>query len=94
MANRVIWSAHAVSDVEAIARYIEADSPAYARSVVKKITASVHQLSQFPRSGREVPEFEDPCIRELIVYSYRVIYRITDSEILVVAMIHGKRNLR
>ncbi|HEX5434617.1 MAG TPA: type II toxin-antitoxin system RelE/ParE family toxin [Candidatus Angelobacter sp.] len=52
MANRVIWSAHAVSDVEAIARYIEADSPAYAKSVVKKITASVHQLSQFPRSGR------------------------------------------
>ncbi|HEX5434616.1 MAG TPA: type II toxin-antitoxin system RelE/ParE family toxin [Candidatus Angelobacter sp.] len=35
-----------------------------------------------------------PCLRELIVYSYRVIYRITDSEILVVAMIHGKRNLR
>jgi len=36
-------------------------------------------LSQFPRAGRKVPEFDDENTRELIVYSYRTFidYRST-----------------
>lgn len=94
MAHRVIWSSRALSDVEAIASYIETDSPSYARSVVKKITAATRQLSRFPHSGREVPEIQNPTIRELIVYSYRVIYQVQDAQILILAVLHGKRILQ
>ena len=44
---------------EAIAEYIAEDSPAYAAVVVKNIVQQTRQLSQFPRSGRKVPEFDD-----------------------------------
>ncbi len=40
-----------------------------------------------------VPEFQDPGIRELIAYSYRIMYMVGEEEVLVVAVIHGKRNL-
>jgi toxin ParE1/3/4 len=93
MAYRVRWSSRALSDLEAIAAYIEADSPAYARSVVKKIISATRQLSQFPRSGREVPEFENPSIRELIIYSYRIIYKLDDSVVTILSVIHGKQRL-
>jgi plasmid stabilization system protein ParE len=33
-------------------------------------------------------------MRELIVYSYRVIYRLEQGEVLIVAVIHGKRVLQ
>jgi plasmid stabilization system protein ParE len=93
MAKRVVWSARALADVESIAAYISSDSPAYAQVVVKKIVKLTRRLSHFPHLGREVPEFQDPEFRELLVYSYRIIYRAGSDEVLIAAVIHGKRNL-
>ena len=43
--------------------------------------------------GRIVPEFGDPALRELFVYRYRLIYRAEAQHILIVAIIHGAREL-
>ena len=43
--------------------------------------------------GRVVPERDDPDIREIFIYSYRVIYRIRKDQIEVLAVIHGARLL-
>jgi plasmid stabilization system protein ParE len=40
-------------------------------------------LSQFPRSGRKVPEFDDDDIRELLAYSYRINYRIEEDNVII-----------
>jgi toxin ParE1/3/4 len=94
MAHRVVWSRRALQDLEAIAEYIAKDSPAYAAVVVKNIVQQTRLLSQFPRSGRKVPEFDDESIRELLAYSYRIIYRFQENEVLIAAVIHGKRILQ
>ena len=94
MAYRVVWSRRASQDLAAIADYIANDSPTYAGAVVKKVVGQTRILSKFPRSGRKVPEFDSEDIRELLVYSYRVIYRIEDDEIVIAAVIHGKRLLQ
>jgi len=93
MAKRVAWSARALADLEAIAAYISSDSPVYAKNVVKKIVKLTRQLVRFPNSGREVPEFQDPTLRELFAYSYRIIYKVEEEEIIIASVIHGKRNL-
>jgi toxin ParE1/3/4 len=93
MAYRVNWSPRALRDVQDIAAYISSDSPAYARAVVKRIVGLTRTLSRFPNSGRMVPEFQDPSIRELLAYSYRIIYKVSEKELLITAVIHGKRNL-
>jgi toxin ParE1/3/4 len=80
-------------DLEAIATYIAADSPAYASTVLRKIIALTRNLSRFPQSGRVVPELEDSSIREVFAYSYRIIYRLSGDTVLVAAVIHGKQNL-
>jgi toxin ParE1/3/4 len=94
MAHRVVWSRRALQDVEAIADYIANDSPAYAAVVVKSIIHQTRMLVSFPRSGRKVPEFDDEEIREVIAYSYRIIYRLQQDELLISAVIHGKRMLQ
>jgi toxin ParE1/3/4 len=93
MAHRIGWSRRALSDLERIAEYIANDSPAYARNVVKKVVEQTRMLAQFPRSGRRVPEFQDENVRELIVYSYRIIYQLQGDEIVIAAIVHGKRLL-
>ena len=93
MAHRVVWSAKAIADVEAIASYIAADSSSYASTVVRRILASTRSLGSFPFSGRMVPEFDEESLREVFAYSYRVIYRVEEKEVVVAAVIHGKRTL-
>ena len=93
MAHRVVWSGRALADVDDTASYIAKDSSSYARTVVRNILASTRSLSTFPRSGRIVPEFEDENVREIFAYSYRVIYRVEADEVVVAAVIHGKRML-
>jgi toxin ParE1/3/4 len=94
MAHRIAWSRRAVQDLDTITDYIAADSPAYAGVVLKNILNKTRILARFPRAGRKVPEFDDENVRELIVYSYRVIYRLQNDEALIVAVIHGKRILQ
>jgi plasmid stabilization system protein ParE len=95
MAHRVVWSRRALQDLEAIAEYIAEDSQAYAAAVVKNIVQQTRQLAQFPRSSRKVPEFDDENIREVLAYSYRIIYRLQgEDEVLIAAVIHGKRILQ
>lgn len=90
MATRVVWSQRALRDVEGIADYIAQDSAAYAAVVVRTIINQTKMLSRFPRSGRKVPEFDD--IRELLAYSYRIIYRVQENEVIIAAVIHGQTN--
>ncbi len=93
MAFVIDWSPEAVEDLEAIAEYIARDSRFYAQSVVRKLLEMADSLAIFPEMGRVVPELSDKNIRERFVYSYRLIYEIRDSQIVIVAIVHGKRLL-
>lgn len=93
MAHRVVWSARALADVEAIASYIAYDSPYYANAVVRRIVTLTRTLGKFPLSGRKVPEYDNEGIRELLAFSYRIIYSVQGREVTVIAVIHGKQML-
>ncbi len=93
MAIELEWSNEALEDIESIAAYIEKDSPFYAKSIVTKFFEKAEIIKEFIELGRIVPELNDSSIREVFVYSYRLIYRIDSNKILFVAVIHGKRLL-
>ena len=93
MAVNIIWSEKSLDDLESIATYIEKDSIFYAKSIVTNIFSKVDILLSFPLLGRVVPEYQDENIRELFIYSYRLIYKINKNNIAIVTVIHGKRIL-
>lgn len=93
MAARLIWSPEAVEDIEAIARFIERDSPRYAQIVVSRLVETARSIPAFPYIGRLVPEFDRPDLRERLTDQYRVIYRVESMTILVIAVVHGSRLL-
>ena len=55
--------------------------------------AAAADLVRFPRMGRIAPEWNQENVRERIVYSYRLIYRIDAEHIVILAVIHGARLL-
>lgn len=76
MAYALIWSPEAIEDIEAIATFIERDSPWYARAVVTKIVEVAESIPEYPELGRMVQELDDPAIRERIAHCYRIVYRL------------------
>ncbi len=90
---RIEWTQNAISDLAAIYEYIACDSPRYAVSVVDRLTKRTTQLSDFPMSGQMVPEYQRDDIREVIEFSYRVLYHVGPSAISIIALIHGAHPL-
>lgn len=89
----VRWTLQASDDLNSIARFISKDSPQYARLFVTDVLQAVERLSEFPGSGRIVPELGDPVIREVILGNYRLVYRFKRKLIEVLTLYHGARLL-
>ena len=90
---RVVWTPEAQAHLEGIYQYIKCDAPLYANAVVDKLTRRSQQLVDHPHSGRIVPAYDDRNLRELIIYPYRLIYRVKTDRIYVVAVFHGAQQL-
>jgi len=90
---KVRWTETAEAHLDAIYAYIAQDSETYALRTVDRITRRSQQISEFPLSGRIVPEYELDQIREVFFGPYRIIYHILAKQIDVVAVIHGATNV-
>lgn len=87
------WTLGARADLREIVEYIGQDSLAYAAAMAGRIVAAVERLRHHPKLGRVVPEYHDETIREVIVGSYRIVYRLRAQRIGIVAVAHGSRDL-
>ena len=90
---KVRFTEPAQQDLVSIYDYIAQDSTRYARRMVDRITSRSKQIRTHPLSGGMVPELERPDIREVIEGPYRIIYRVLESRIDVLAVVHGARLL-
>ena len=82
-----------MTGVRDIVRYISLDSPARAVTFGQFLVHNTKRLAEFPELGRVVPELANSKIRELVVRSYRVIYRVdhADCRVDVIRFWHGAR---
>ncbi len=90
---RIRWTEHARRDLLEIFAFIAEDRPGAARSVVAGIRASMASTREHPLIGRVVPELDVGNIRERIVPPYRVIYQVRREEVIVLTVIHDRRDL-
>ena len=90
----VIWSAPAKADLRSIHDFIAADSRHYAKKVVQDLIDKTDILERLPRIGQIVPELGDDNIRQLQLYSYRLIYEIHGEDVVVLAVVHTRRELQ
>ena len=93
MGRRILWTEIAYEDLHEAYRYIARDSANYATAFSARVLHAVGSLDLFPFGGRMVPEFGDTTVRETYVGRYRLIYKVTENAIQVLALIHGARDL-
>ncbi len=92
-ALELVWSERALTDLEAIGDFIARDDPAAAARWVAKLTAAAVKAAAAPRAGRRVPGLGRDDLREVLLRSYRVVYRVTPKRCEVLTVFEGHRLL-
>ncbi len=92
----IIWAGVAENDLKEIFEYIAIDSHAKALETLNKIKQKASSLYTLPERGRIVTELQDQGIllyRELIVPSWRIIYRISRMKVYVLSALDARPNV-
>jgi plasmid stabilization system protein ParE len=87
------WSPLAYRQVADALGHIADDDPAAARRWLDQLLERIESLARFPDCGRVVPEYGRDDVREIMIGSYRVMYRRRDDSIEVAAVHHHARRL-
>jgi addiction module RelE/StbE family toxin len=92
---KIVSTNRALNDLQEIADYISRDSFQYAGITLEKLIEAASFIETNPFIGRKVPEINEASIRELIVGSYRVIYkRVHQKQVNVLTVHHSARLLK
>jgi plasmid stabilization system protein ParE len=90
---KVRFTATAIEHLDGIYAFIAKDSPKYAQRVIDRITEKANNIAVLPHAAGIVPEYSQPDIREVFLFSYRIIYRLLSEQIDVLAVVHGAKPL-
>ena len=90
---KIIWTNRSLADLQEIGDYISRDSVQYARLTLERIISVAGFLESNPFIGRKVPEINEPSIRELIIGSYRLIYKIVKEPRIYILTVHHSARL-
>ena len=77
--------------LQVLAWYASQDVPDVGRRLVAAVVERVAQLEMFPDSGRVVPEFDTPWLRELEMPPFRIVYRREAASVIVVRVWRSER---
>jgi toxin ParE1/3/4 len=90
----IIWTPRARADLKAIYDHIVKDAPLNAKTVTQTLVHKTQTALQIPLIGKKVAEVSDDNLREISVYSWRILYHIQLDKIYVLTLVHKRRNLQ
>jgi len=87
---RIVWTAPALREIEAIGDYIALESPRASARIVARVFDRVDTLADHPEIGRPG---RIPGTRELVITNtpFIVPYRVRGDRIEVLSVFHGAR---
>lgn len=88
----VIWRKKASDELESIYKYIKKESPQNALLVFNAIFDLALSLSNFPYKFPVEPTININNIRYAVIWSYKIIYSIEESNILILRVFNTKQN--
>ena len=93
---KVEWSRPASKDLLNIIEHISQENIDAAIRIFQTIKSKCNTLNQSPERGRVVPELKACGIfsyRELVISPWRIIYRVSDQKVFILAVIDSRRDI-
>jgi len=92
---KIFWTHNATIDLEEIIEYIFQDRQTVAIKIYNDIKHNCKKLKTQPKRNRIVPELQNIGInnyREIIYKTYRIIYKLDEKEIYIIAVVDSRRD--
>lgn len=93
--TRILWDNEAKKSLHTIYQYIKhRESIGQAKRVRKKIIEEVRKISLFPQKSSREPNLksEKGDFRFKVIWSYKIIYEVTENSILILDIFHTSRD--
>lgn len=90
----VVWTPRARADLKAIHDYIAKDAPLNVKQIIHKIVRKADLLLTFPQAGKKVLDLNDEDVREVHVYSWRIIYQLKNDTAHILTVVHKRRDIQ
>lgn len=86
----VRWDIEAIEDLKSIYKFIKKESPDNAEKVKKELIKLSGRLTTFPDKYPKEPilDQEDGDFRFIAKWSYKIIYEITNKEVIIALIFH------
>ena len=93
--EKITFAESAVKDLEEIRSwYADQNILEIGEKLIKEILVQVERLTDFPESGRIVPEFGIVNLREIIHPPFRIVYRLDKNRTRIVRVWRSERVLK
>lgn len=89
-----IFHPDALNDLDEVWNFNALDNVAAADRIIQEINDAIRQLLPFPLMGHSRPDLTSQPIRFLSVRDILIAYAPDESPLLVLAILHGRRNPR
>lgn len=90
---KVYWTQEARDRLSDIKAYISREAPEAAIRIALDIIRRSESLSTIAARGRHVPEYPETDLRELLERPYRIIYRVTPTQVEIITVKHYRQRL-
>jgi addiction module RelE/StbE family toxin len=94
---KVLIPSNVVNDIQEIVDYIAENNAAIALQILDKLETRINSLKDYPERGRVVPELLNQNIveyREIIETPWRIIYKISGTNVFILTVLDGRRNVQ
>ena len=88
---RITWSPLAVQQGLETAEFIALDKPEAAARWAESAFKTVERLGDLPKSGRMVPEIGRDEVREIVLGSFRIVYRMEIEKVFILTVRQSRR---
>ena len=90
---KIVWDKKALEELEVILEYISKESKSGARIVKTAIIETIKSLKKQPYifNADALKDNNDNSYRAFIVYSYRISYKVTAKEVIILRVRHTSR---
>ena len=83
---KIIYSAEVKIQLQNIKEFIALDNKKRAISYLKKIKEKIEILGKYPYIGKVNATMDNANIREFVILGYKVIYKINENSLTVLAI--------
>jgi len=83
---KIIYSLEAKNQLQEIKEYISLDNKSKAINHLKQIKSKIEIIGKYPYIGKINTTMDNEKIREFIILGYKVIYKINNKSITILAI--------